>query len=129
MKPVRLLTGMFGAAALIVFFAGMISIMRLRISADEVGGRIVRLERASGEASKELERLRRSRDQTMDTIQLQERVGETFRRPLPEQVFWIPRSLAFPPPAGGPASVQSPRLTAREVAFRPLTGQGGTDLR
>ena len=36
MKPVRALSWMTGAAALIVFFAGMISVMRLRIAADHV---------------------------------------------------------------------------------------------
>ncbi|MFM2131449.1 MAG: hypothetical protein ACO268_00475 [Opitutales bacterium] len=130
MRPVRALTWMAGAASLIVFFAGTISIMSLRIAADEVGSRIVRLERSAAEAQKELERLRRDRDQTLDTIQLQERVGENFRPPPPEQVVWIPRiPYAPPPPAAGAINAPGPRMTAREVAFRPMTGQGGTALR
>ncbi|MFM7209560.1 MAG: hypothetical protein ACKOY8_07050 [Verrucomicrobiota bacterium] len=129
MKPVRALSWMTGAAILIVFFIGMISVMRLRIAADEVGGRIVRLERSSGDLTKELERLRRVRAEHWDTIQLQDRVGESFRPPPPDQVVWIPRIFVPPPPAAGAANQQGPRMTAREVAFRPMTGQGGTPLR
>lgn len=129
MRPVRALSWMTLAAILIVFFAGMISIMRLRIAADEVGRRIVRLERSTAESSKELERLRVQRDRTLDTIQLQDRVGEAFRPPPPEQVVWIPRIFAPTPPAAGASNLQGPRMTAREVAFRPMTGQGGTPLR
>ncbi len=129
MKPVRALSWMAAGAVLIVFFAGTISIMRLRIAADEVGGRILRLERSSAEISKELERLRRVRDQTLDTIQLQDRVGEAFRPPPPDQVVWIPRIFAPPPPAAGASILPGLRMTAREVAFRPMTGQGGTPLR
>lgn len=129
MRPVRALSWMVGAAILIVFFAGTISIMSLRIAADEVGVRIIRLERSSAEVSKELERLRRVRDQTLDTIHLQDRVGESFRPPPPEQVVWIPRIFVPPPPAAGAVNLPGPRMTAREVAFRPVTGQGGTPLR
>ena len=61
----------FAVAAVAAFFAGSISIMRLRVEADAIGSRIQRIERDIALSKKELESVRRQRDQAVDTLQLQ----------------------------------------------------------
>jgi hypothetical protein len=118
------LGGAIGAYAL-----GTISIMKLRMEADVIGSRIVRLERSITDTKKDLDTLKRQRDQSLDTLQLQSRIGDALKPPTPEQVVWISRAVLTPVTVAPLSSNTSPRLTPREIAFRPLTGQGGGTAR
>ncbi len=118
------LGGTLGAAAL-----GTIYIMKLRMEADVIGSRIVRLERSIADTKKDLDTLKRQRDQSLDTLQLQSRIGDALKPPTPEQVVWISRATLVPVSVAPLSSIISPRLTPREIAFRPLTGQGGGTAR
>ena len=124
MSPTRFFTYTFVIAAIAIAAVGVINIMKLRMEADVIGQRIQRIERAMTESKKELDTLKRQRDQSVDTVQLQARVGDTLKPPLPEQVIWI---KVFPSaaPAAASSFIASPRMSAREIAFRPPTGQGG----
>ncbi|MEO0040515.1 MAG: hypothetical protein RIS38_1463 [Verrucomicrobiota bacterium] len=115
----------FGAVG--AFSAGNINIMRLRVEADMVGSRIQRIERDIALSKKELETVRRQRDQAVDTLQLQQRIGDALKPPVPEQVVWV----RFLPSAASPAPLfsASPRMTAREIAFLGAGGQGGPAAR
>jgi hypothetical protein len=124
MSPTRFLTCCFVIAAIAVGAVGVINIMKLRMEADVIGQRIQRIERAMAESKKELDTLKRQRDQSVDTVQLQARVGDSLKPPVPEQVVWI-RVFSAPPPAASSSFIASPRMSAREIAFRPPTGQGG----
>ena len=128
MSPARLLTYFAVIASIAVAAVGAIRIMKLRMEADVIGQRIQRLERSMAESKKELDTLKRQRDQSVDTVQLQARVGDTLRPPAPEQVVWIkvfPSSL----PAPNTSFIASPRMTAREIAFRPPAGPEGSRAR
>jgi hypothetical protein len=118
------LCGALGAAAL-----GTISIMKLRMEADVIGSRIVRLERSIADTKKDLDNLKRQRDQSLDTLQLQSRIGDALKPPVPEQVVWISRAVLAPVSVAPLSSNISPRLTPREIAYRPLTGQGAGTAR
>jgi len=115
----------FGAVG--AFSAGNINIMRLRVEADMVGSRIQRIERDIALSKKELETVRRQRDQAVDTLQLQQRIGDALKPPAPEQVVWV----RFLPSAASSAPLfsASPRMTAREIAFLGAGGQGGPAAR
>ena len=74
MSP-RILTWVFVFAVAGAFFAlGTINIMRLRNEADSIGSRIQRIERDISLSKKELESLRRVRDQLINTLELQQRI-------------------------------------------------------
>lgn len=107
---------------------GMIHIMKLRLSCDDVGARIQRLERSIAESKKELETLKRARDQTQDSLQLIQRTGDDLKPPAPEQVAWVrlSPSVTAAAPLKNPVS---PRVTALNIAFRPPTEQGGNGTR
>ena len=126
MSP-RFLTWACVLATVAAFAVGTINIMRLRVEADSIGGRIQRLERDIAFSKKELDGVRRQRDQAIDTLQLQQRIGDALKPPVPEQVVWI----RFTPSAASPASLfsASPRMTAREIAFLGSGGQGGPGAR
>ncbi|MEN9652620.1 MAG: hypothetical protein RL303_340 [Verrucomicrobiota bacterium] len=115
----------FGAVG--AFSAGNINIMRLRVEADTIGSRIQRIERDIALSKKELETVRRQRDQAVDTLQLQQRIGDALKPPVPEQVVWV----RFLPSAASSAPLfsASPRMTAREIAFLGAGGQGGPAAR
>jgi hypothetical protein len=115
----------FGAVG--AFSAGNINIMRLRVEADTIGSRIQRIERDIVLSKKELETVRRQRDQAVDTLQLQQRIGDALKPPVPEQVVWV----RFLPSAASSAPLfsASPRMTAREIAFLGAGGQGGPAAR
>jgi hypothetical protein len=117
----------FAVAAVAAFFAGSISIMRLRVEADAIGSRIQRIERDIALSKKELESVRRQRDQAVDTLQLQQRVGDSLKPPVPEQVVWVRYFPAVASPT--PLLSASPRMTARETAFLSAGGQGGARAR
>jgi hypothetical protein len=97
--------------------------MRLRVEADTIGSRIQRIERDIAFSKKELETVRRQRDQAVDTLQLQQRIGDALKPPIPEQVVWVRYFPAVPSPT--PLLSASPRMTAREIAFLSSGGQGG----
>jgi hypothetical protein len=126
MSP-RFLIGacVFGAVG--AFAVGNINIMRLRVEADTIGSRIQRIERDIALSKKELETVRRQRDQAVDTLQLQQRIGDALKPPVPEQVVWV----RFLPSAASSAPLfsASPRMTAREIAFLGAGGQGGPAAR
>ncbi len=126
MSP-RFLTWACVLATVAAFAVGTINIMRLRVEADSIGGRIQRLERDIALSKKELDSVRRHRDQAVDTLQLQQRIGDALKPPVPEQVVWI----RFTPSAASPAVLfsASPRMTAREIAFLGSGGQGGPGAR
>ena len=126
MSP-RFLTGTFLLATLAAAAVGVINIMKLRMEADVIGSHIQRIERSMADSKKELDATRRQRDQAVDTLQLQMRIGDTLKPPAPEQVVWVRYFPAVPSPT--PLSTASPRMTAREIAFRRTGGQGGGSSR
>ena len=83
MNPRRFLIGTLLAASFAAAAVGAIHIMKLRLRSDDVGARIQRLERSITESKKELDALKRARDQTQDSLQLKQIAGEdlTPRRP------------------------------------------------
>lgn len=128
MNPRRLLIGTFVAATFAVAAVGAIHIMKLRLRCDDVGARIQRLERSIAESKKELDALKRARDQTQDSLQLKQIAGEDLKPPAPEQVAQLrlsPTVTAVVPLR----NTASPRVTALDIAFRPAAGQGGNGTR
>jgi hypothetical protein len=126
MSP-RIFTWVFVFAAVGAFALGTINIMRLRVEADAIGSRIQRLERDISLSKKELERLRRTRDELLNTLELQQRIGDALKPPVPEQVVWV---RYFPAVASPPPMLSaSPRMTAREIASLSWGGQGGSRSR
>ena len=122
MSP-RIFTWVFVFAAVGAFALGTINIMRLRVEADTIGSRIQRMERDISLSKKELERLRRTRDELLNTVELQQRIGDALKPPVPEQVVWV---RYFPAVASPPPMLSaSPRMTAREIASLSWGGQGG----
>ena len=109
----------FATAAL-----GMISIMKLRLRSDDVGVRIVRLERAIADSKKELDALKRQRDISQDTVKLSEKAGEKFKLPKPEQVTWLRVSGPILP-VTSVRTTPSPRVAALDLTFRPPVEMGG----
>ncbi len=103
---------------------GMISIMKLRLRSDDVGVRIVRLERAIADSKKELDALKRQRDISQDTVKLSEKAGEKFKLPKPEQVSWL-RVSGPTLPVTSARTTPSPRVTALDLTFRPPVEMGG----
>jgi hypothetical protein len=126
MSP-RFFTWVFVFAAVGAFAVGTINIMRLRVEADTIGSRIQRIERDISLSKKELEAVRRVRDQSIDTLQLQQRIGDALKPPIPEQVVWVRYFPAVASPT--PMLSASPRMTAREIASLPWAGQGGSRSR
>ena len=103
---------------------GMISIMKLRLRSDDVGVRIVRLERAIADSKKELDALKRQRDISQDTVKLSEKAGEKFKLPKPEQVTWL-RVSGPTLPVTSARTTPSPRVAALDLTFRPPVEMGG----
>jgi len=126
MSP-RIFTWVFVFAAVGTFALGTINIMRLRVEADAIGSRIQRLERDLSLSKKELERLRRTRDELLNTLELQQRIGDALKPPVPEQVVWVRYFPAVASPT--PMLSASPRMTAREIASLSWGGQGGSRSR
>ncbi len=128
MSSRRFLTGLFVILTIATFALGLINVMKLRLQADDVGGRIVRIERSIRDSQKELDALKRQRDLSQDTLQLIQRVGEDLKPPAPEQVTWL--RLAPGLTAAVPRkNTLSPRMTALDIAFRPLAEQEGSRTR
>lgn len=126
MSP-RFFTWVFVVAAVTAVFVGTINIMRLRVEADSIGGRIQRLERDIALSKKELDSARRARDQALNTLELQQRIGDALKPPVPEQVVWVRYFPAVASPT--PLLSASPRMTAREIASLSWGGQGGSRAR
>jgi hypothetical protein len=126
MSP-RFFTWVCVFAAVGTFAVGTINIMRLRVEADTIGSRIQRLERDIVYSKKELETVRRQREQAVDTVLLQQRIGDALKPPAPEQVVWVRYFQAVPSPT--PLLSASPRMTAREIASLSWGGQGGSRSR
>lgn len=126
MSP-RVFTWVFVFAAVGAFAVGTINIMRLRVEADTIGSRIQRLERDIALSKKELESARRARDQALNTLELQQRIGDALKPPVPEQVVWVRYFPAVASPT--PMLSASPRMTAREIASLSWGGQGGPRAR
>jgi hypothetical protein len=126
MSP-RIVTWACLLATVAAFAVGTINIMRLRVEADTIGSRIQRLERDIALSKKELDSTRRQSQIALDTVLLQQRIGDALKPPVPEQVVWI----RFTPSAASPVSLfsASPRMTAREIAFLGSGGQGGPGAR
>jgi hypothetical protein len=126
MSP-RVVTWACLLATVAAFAVGTINIMRLRVEADTIGSRIQRLERDIALSKKELDSTRRQSQIALDTVLLQQRIGDALKPPVPEQVVWI----RFTPSAASPVSLfsASPRMTAREIAFLGSGGQGGPGAR
>jgi len=122
MSP-RFFIWVFVLSSVAAFAVGSINIMRLRVEADTIGSRIQRIERDIAFSKKELETVRRQRDQAVDTLQLQQRIGDALKPPIPEQVVWVRYFPAVASPT--PLLSASPRMTAREIAFLSSGGQGG----
>ena len=122
MSP-RIFTWIFVFATVGACAVGTINIMRLRVEADAIGSRIQRLERDIALSKKELETVRRARDIYLNTLELQQRIGDSLKPPVPEQVVWV---RYFPAVASPPPLLSaSPRMTAREIASLSWGGQGG----
>ena len=103
---------------------GTISIMKLRLRSDDVGVRIVRIERSIADSKKELDALKRQRDISQDTVKLSEKAGEKFKLPKPEQVTWL-RVSGPTLPATSARTIPSPRVAALDLTFRPPVEMGG----
>jgi len=103
---------------------GLIGIMKLRLRSDDVGVRIVRLERAIADSKKELDALKRQRDISQDTVKLSEKAGQKFKIPKPEQVTWL-RVSAPTLPVTTSRNSPSPRVAALDLTFRPPAEMGG----
>ncbi|MEI6794076.1 MAG: hypothetical protein WCL05_02420 [Verrucomicrobiota bacterium] len=122
MSP-RHFTWVFVFAAVGAFAVGTINIMRLRVEANTIGDRIQRIERDIAYSKKELETARRARDFVLNTVDLQQRIGDSLKTPVPEQVVWVRYFPAVASPT--PMLSASPRMTAREIASLSWGGQGG----
>jgi hypothetical protein len=122
MSP-RFFTWVFVFASVGAFAVGTINIMRLRVEADTIGSRIQRIERDISLSKKELETLRVQRAQLINTVELQLRIGDSMKPPVPEQVVWVRYFPAVASPT--PMLSASPRMTAREIASLTWGGQGG----
>ncbi|MCX6888943.1 MAG: hypothetical protein NTU71_05860 [Verrucomicrobia bacterium] len=122
MSP-RIFTWVFVFASVGAFAVGTINIMRLRVEADTIGSRIQRIERDISLSKKELETLRVQRAQLINTVELQLRIGDSMKPPVPEQVVWVRYFPAVASPT--PMLSASPRMTAREIASLTWGGQGG----
>ncbi len=122
MSP-RFFTWVFVFASVGAFAVGTINIMRLRVEADTIGSRIQRIERDISLSKKELESLRVQRAQLNNTVELQLRIGDSMKPPVPEQVVWVRYFPAVASPT--PMLSASPRMTAREIASLSWGGQGG----
>lgn len=122
MSP-RFFTWVFVFASVGAFAVGTINIMRLRVEADTIGSRIQRIERDISLSKKELESLRVQRAQLINTVELQLRIGDSMKPPVPEQVVWVRYFPAVASPT--PMLSASPRMTAREIASLTWGGQGG----
>ena len=122
MSP-RFFTWVFVFASVGAFAVGTINIMRLRVEADTIGSRIQRIERDISLSKKELESLRVQRAQLNNTVELQLRIGDSMKPPVPEQVVWVRYFPAVASPT--PMLSASPRMTAREIASLTWGGQGG----
>ena len=97
--------------------------MASAITASSGVSSIQRMERDISLSKKELERLRRTRDELLNTLELQQRIGDALKPPVPEQVVWV---RYFPAVASPPPMLSaSPRMTAREIASLSWGGQGG----
>jgi Tfp pilus assembly protein PilN len=127
MSNQRLLTILFGVATVSVAALGSIHVMKLRMEADVIGNRIVRLERSMAESKKELIELKRQREQSQDTLQLQQRIGDTLKSPTAEQVIW----MHIPMNGFNPVYVNqtTPRSAAHDIAFLHTAGPGGNNSR
>ncbi len=123
----RSYTYTFVVFAVAAFALGTIQVMKLRVEADVIGGRIQRLERSMAESKKELDATRRQYDQSVDTLQLQLRIGDTLKPPVPEQIVWVRYFHSVS--SHLPLISVSPRMTAREIAFLQTGGQGGGSSR
>jgi hypothetical protein len=104
---------------------GTISIMKLRLRSDDVGVRIVRLERAIADSKKELDALKRQRDISQDTVKLSEKAGEKFKLPKPEQVISLRVSGPVLPATTSTRTIPTPRVAALDLTFRPPVEMGG----
>ncbi|MEI7602857.1 MAG: hypothetical protein WCJ77_04290 [Opitutae bacterium] len=104
---------------------GTISIMKLRLRSDDVGVRIVRLERAIADSKKELDALKRQRDISQDTVKLSEKAGEKFKLPKPEQIVNLLRVSGPTLPVTSARTTPSPRVAALDLTFRPPVEMGG----
>lgn len=121
MNPHRAWAAFFVCSAVAVGVHGIVSVMKVRLQADEVGQHIRRLERTTEERRKELGYIERERSKAQDALRLERRVGEDLRAPEPGQVIWVRAALVRP--AIAPA--QNPRVAALDSAFRDPAGQGG----
>lgn len=128
MSTRRFFTGFFVILSIATFALGLINVMKLRLRADDVGGRIVRIERSIRDSQKELDALKRQRDLSQDTLQLIQRVGEDLKPPAPEQVTWL-RLGAGLTAVMPRKNTLSPRMTALDIAFRPWAEQEGSRTR
>ena len=128
MSSRRFFTGLFVILSIATFALGLINVMKLRLQADDVGGRIVRLERSIRDSQKVLDALKRQRDLSQDTLQLIQRVGDGLKPPTPEQVTWLRLSPGLTAATPRKNSL-SPRMTALDIAFRPLAEQEGNRTR
>lgn len=121
MRPLRAWAAFFVCAAVAVAVTGIVSVMKVRLQADEVGQRIRRIERNTEERRKELGTIERNRSKAQDVLLLERRVGEDLHAPEPDQVIWVRASMVRP----AVAPVQNPRVAALDSALRDLAGQGG----
>lgn len=121
MNPFRAWAAFFACATVAAAVYGIVSVMKVRLQADEVGQHIRRLERATEERRKELGYIERERSKAQDVLRLERRVGDDLRAPEPTQVIWVRTAMVRP--AVAPA--QNPRVAALNSAFLDPSGQGG----
>lgn len=121
MNPLRAWAAFFLIASVAAAVYGIVTVMKVRLQADEVGQHIRRVERATEERRKELGYIERERSKAQDVLRLERRVGEDLRAPEPGQVIWVRAAMVRPMAA--PA--QNPRVAALDSAFRDPVGQGG----
>lgn len=117
----------FALLSAAVLVSGVVSIMQVRLRAEQVGQRIRALEREAAEARKEAAHVRRERARAQDALQLSRHPAcAELRAPEPEQVSWVRPPLAASPRTAAPLS---PRLAALDLAGREPAGPSGAPRR
>jgi len=110
-----------------VLVSGVVSIMQVRLRADQVGQRIRLLERQAAEDRKQVDHLQRERARVQDSLQLARHPAcADLRPPEPVQVAWVRPPLGAAP--RGPVPL-NPRLAALDLAGRGPAGPAGDSRR
>jgi hypothetical protein len=117
----------FILVAITVVVSGVVSIMQVRLRAEQVGQGIRRLERTAHERRKEVDHVVRDRARAQDALQLSRHPAcVDLRAPEATQVSWVRPPLGSLP---RPQPQTNPRLAALDAAGRDPAGAAGAAAR